>query len=164
MSKKPIYELDGIKKIIELNDLKCDKCYKGTFNIDYYKISYSPGSVSPILHLICDDCGHENELYLFNIKRPIPDGEIKADDIMCYTGKCNYERGGGDYVGECTLNCKPGEYPDDAYCVEQDLLIDEEELLNNYYKQINQYNQNKQEEINDDTFDFDDFDLDEEEI
>ncbi|HHX69997.1 MAG TPA: hypothetical protein GX708_18365 [Gallicola sp.] len=85
---------------------------------------------------------------------------IKGDDIMCYTGKCNYE----DYVGECTLNCKPGEYPNDAHCLEQDLLIDEEELLNNYYKQINQYNQNKQEEINDDTFDFDDFNLDEEEI
>lgn len=62
---------------------------------------------------------------------------------MCYTGKCKYEISGGDYVGACNLYCKTEDFPDDAYCVKQELLIEEDNLLKNYYKQINQ---NKEED------------------
>ena len=49
---------------------------------------------------------------------------------MCYSGLCRYEKGCGEFVGECTLifsffAC----FPRDAYCVIKDEEIDE--YLNN---------------------------------
>ena len=43
---------------------------------------------------------------------------------MCFTGKCRYERGHGDSVGECTLSLNQGYFPDNALCVINDTEID----------------------------------------
>lgn len=42
---------------------------------------------------------------------------------MCYSGLCQYEKGCGEFVGECTLDTHTP-FPEDAYCIVRDEEID----------------------------------------
>jgi hypothetical protein len=45
---------------------------------------------------------------------------------MCYSGLCRYEKGCGEFVGECTLGfASSSPFPKDAYCIVSDDEIDE---------------------------------------
>ena len=45
---------------------------------------------------------------------------------MCYSGVCKYEKGCGEFVGECTLDFASfAPFPKDAYCIIRDDEIDE---------------------------------------
>lgn len=127
------YNREDIYRIIVDNELSCECCYKKKwFDLDNYIIEYNADAVGPQLILECKFCYNKTSFHIFNLKRPIP-RETEENDNMCYTGKCKYE----NYMGECNLNAKLGEYPLDADCCQQDLYIAREEIFDEYNKMLN---------------------------
>lgn len=123
------YNRGDIHNIIVINQLCCKECYKKMwFNLNDYTIEYCADAVGPQLILECRTCYHKNSFHIFNLKRPTPRDE-GSDREMCYTGKCKYE----DHMGECNFSSIQ-DIPQDAGCVQKDLFMLQEELINDYKK------------------------------
>lgn len=127
------YNREDIHNIIVLNKLECQCCHKKMwFDLSYFKIEHQIGK-GPKLTLRCNTCRKESQYHIFGLKRPMP--RETEEETMCYTGRCKYE----DYMGECNFS-STDDFPQDAECVQQDLYILQEEMINDYKKVLNQDN------------------------